>query len=104
MNQGSEVLSSAHWGSGRNGQGDQVRQSAGNTPKGVQLSLDWTRRLKHVCTQACDKAKGRGRCQMRVGPRLTSDLSSKNEGQPKTRVCWCSSYVPFPHEKTRLMN
>lgn len=72
--------------------------------RGVQLSLDWARRLKRVCTQACDKAKGQGRCQMRVGPWLTSDLTSKNKSQPKTRVGWCSSYVPFPHEKTRLMN
>lgn len=72
--------------------------------RGVQLSLDWARRLKRVCTQACDKAKGQGRCQMRAGPWLTSDLSSKDKGQPKTRVGWCSSYVPFPHEKTRLMN
>lgn len=69
MDQGSEVLSSARWGSGRNGQGDQVRKSAGNTPKGgpAQSGLGLKAEMC-VCTQACDKAKGQGRCQMRVGP------------------------------------
>lgn len=64
----SEVFSSASWGKLEVRLGRLMWHSTGSLPKGVRLSCNWTRTLKRVYTQTCDKAKGQGRCQMKSGP------------------------------------